>query len=66
MFHDLFNMRVRILATTEYHNLKSSNQRVIKVYMDLRLCVSKTFFLFTVFKMYMMSHNNFFTLTGNI
>jgi hypothetical protein len=66
MSHDLFNMGVHILATTEHQNLKSSNQKVTKHYMDLWFCVSKTFFLFAVIKVYMISHNNFFSLSDNI
>jgi hypothetical protein len=66
MSHDLFNMGVRILATTEHQKLKSSNQKVTKHYMDLRLCVSKTFFLFAAIKLYMIYHNNVFSLSGNI
>jgi hypothetical protein len=45
MSHDLFNMRVHILATTEHQNLKSSNQRITKYYMDLRFCVRNLFYL---------------------
>jgi hypothetical protein len=66
MSHDLFNMGVHILATTEYQNLRSSNQRVTKHYMDIQLCVSKSFCVFIDIKMYMISHKNFFSLSGNI
>jgi hypothetical protein len=65
MSHDLFNIGVHILATTEHQYLKSSHQWVTKHYMDLRFCVSKTFFLFAVIKVYMISHKNFFSLSDN-
>jgi macrodomain Ter protein organizer (MatP/YcbG family) len=66
MSHDLFNRGGRIFATTEHQNLKSSNQKVTKHYIDLQFCVSKTFFLFAVIKVYMISHKNVFSLSDNI
>jgi hypothetical protein len=59
MSHDLFNIGVHILATTEHQYLKSSHQWVTKHYMDLRFCVSKTFFLFAVIKVYDISQELF-------